>query len=78
MIDVMILIFDQQREYYANLSISNGIRKQKLPLYKLSLFILLVWLLVFLLLICIIIVIIAIVIVILAFSIPTEQCLPIS
>ena len=25
--DVMILIFDQQREYYANLPISNGIRK---------------------------------------------------
>ena len=42
------------------------------------LLILLVWLLVFLLFTCIIIVIIAIVIVILAFSIPTEQCLPIS
>ena len=25
--DVMILIFDQQREYYANLPISNGVRK---------------------------------------------------
>ena len=25
--DVMILIFDQQEEYYANLPISNGIRK---------------------------------------------------
>ena len=25
--DVMILIFDRQREYYANLPISNGIRK---------------------------------------------------
>ena len=25
--DVMILIFDQQEEYYANMPISNGIRK---------------------------------------------------
>ena len=50
---------------------------RNLPIYRLSLIILLVWLLVFLLFTCIIIVIIAIVIVILAFSIPTEQCLPI-
>ena len=50
---------------------------ENLPIYRLPLIILLVWLLVFLLFTCIIIVITAIVIVILAFSIPSEQCLPI-
>ena len=77
--DVMILIFDQQEEYYANQQRYSKTLElhENLPIYRLPLIILSVWLLVFLLFTCIIIVITAIVIVILAFSIPTEQCLPI-